>query len=245
MRDRFVLLGGAVGLAFCFLAFPAKSHADTIIYSNLGTSNSYDGGTAWNVLPPPPSVAVPFTPSVAMDLSQILIALTVGGDNNCNIYGACPIVTLNSNSGGLPGAVIESWTLSPLPDFGSVFTIQPNQTLTSTPGVLLSGGSEYWIVATGGRTLEGITEQDVWNFNNTGDGGTMATNYLNSGWVSGSASALCGTTTITCVRAAFEVTGTTATSGVPEPSTWLLLGISLASVAAWRQMKRSCDPSQT
>ena len=135
-----------IGLALGMLCLPAASQlrADPVVFSNLGAGESYIGvctcgwgvGNSWYG-----SVAVPFTPSVSGDLSQILVALANFGTNN----GTLELV--DNNAGAPTGSVLESWAVAGLPSLNSASTIQPSQTFTSTAPVFLSSGTQYWILA--------------------------------------------------------------------------------------------------
>ncbi|MGH9513051.1 MAG: choice-of-anchor R domain-containing protein [Terriglobales bacterium] len=127
---------------FLLLISPQISRADDVGFSNLGSNDSYIGsctcgwgiGNGWYG-----SMAVPFTTSSGGDLSQILIALTSYG-------GTSATTELVNDNSGVPGTtVLESWSLTGLPGWNSTGTIQPSQTLIASPGVELSGGTQYWL----------------------------------------------------------------------------------------------------
>lgn len=219
MKIRHVSLSLAVlGSVLCALFCPSRTFADTVIYSNLGPGETYsqDGGTS---ILGSDSVfgsvfrAVPFTPSQTLDLSQILLPLTANGTTDS------ATVELVGDEGGLPGTtVLASWTVDGLPPFFSASTITPSQTLTSAPGVLLSAGSQYWIVVGPGTSQT----SDTWNLqsgeNGFSCGGSSGlANKAGTGWqVSG------------CP--AYEVTGVQVTP-TPEPSSLTMLGAALAAIA--------------
>jgi len=216
-------LACVVGLAFLVLALPVVSRADTVVYSDLASGNSYDPSNAttspsdnWEVSGAASAdgeelVAVPFTPSANYDLTKILIALSYSSGTNNGAY-----VTLDSDSSGTPGAVIESWTLSNLPALGSTSTITSQQTLTSAPGVLLTSGTTYWIVAMPDSAGTSDTI-DGWNFNINGDSGTVAYSFDGTTW---------STDGSPFILPALKVKGTP----VPEPATFTMLGLALAAL---------------
>ena len=216
MRKVVWPLRWAVGLAWLVLAAAVVSRADSI-YTNLGSGNSYDPLNEWDVSTLSSdnqeyeAIAVPFTPTSNYELGQILIALTnVDGTNQA-------YVTLNSDSGGLPGAVIASWNLTGLDAWSSTSTITPEQTLTAPSGIFLTAGTTYWIVAMPDSTGGTSDTWDAWEFNVTGDVGTFA--YSD------------GTTWYPDpdVRPAFQVDPT------PEPPTFTLLGLALAALPFFRR----------
>jgi len=227
MRNCARCLACVVGLALLVLALPVVARADSVIYSDLGPSNSYDPSNAttnpannWELSGAASAdgeelIAVSFTPSANYDLTKILVALSFYSGTNNGAY-----VTLNSDNSGSPGAVIESWTLSKLPVLGSASTITAHQTLTSAPDVLLSSGSTYWIVA--GPDSSGTSDTiDGWNFNSTGATGTVAYSFDGTTWTSDGSP---------YILPAFKVKGTP----VPEPPTFTMLGLALAALPLFR-----------
>jgi len=227
VRNGARCLACVFGLALLVLALPVVSRADSVIYSDLGPGNSYDPSNAttnpadnWEVSGASSAdgeelVAVPFTPSANYDLTKILIALSFFSGTNNGAY-----VTLDSDSSGSPGAVIESWTLSDLPTLGSTSTITSHQTLTSAPGILLSAGTTYWIVAMPDSAGASDTI-DGWNFNSLGDSGTVAYSFDGTTW---------NTDGSPFILPALTVKGTP----VPEPPTFAMLGLALAALPFFR-----------
>ena len=126
--------------------FSTTMHAG-IIYSNFGPSNAYDGSNSWGVYGSGnflgvgySETAARFTPSDNVTLTQIDIAL----------WAAVPdsiVLTLNSDSGGLPGGTLATWNLSGLPGSGSCCIVQ---TVTPASPITLNSGTQYWIVAAPG-----------------------------------------------------------------------------------------------
>jgi hypothetical protein len=62
------------------------------------------------------------------------------------------MLTLNSDNAGLPGAILMSWSLSGgLQPFGSNTTCcTAIETVTPTSPLILSLGSQYWLIASAG-----------------------------------------------------------------------------------------------
>lgn len=197
----------------CTLAAPA--HAD-IIYSNLGSGFTYQCCSALEV-DFDHSFAVPFAVPVGpgFDLNQIGVAVTSKSGNGVTIE------LLSDSPAGLPGAVIQSWTLSTLPSYGSANTIEAGQTILGISGITLSGGTLYWLAVLPANS----GSVDEWSPNTIGPTGTIAqsldggafwsqVNYLSPG--------------------AFELSGTPVSvspvSTTPEPNTMVLLATGLAGL---------------
>jgi hypothetical protein len=176
---------------------------DTIIFSNLGIPNAYSPGTlaGWTVAGSSVGFAesaMAFTSSGNFMLTQIDVALSY---NNSGTNSA--VLTLNSASGGLPGAVLMRWSLTNLPTYGTCCTLE---TVTPDSAVFLSAGEQYWLVATAGTN----SSFDVWDANSIGQIGPVSQTFT-PGVFSGSHFSSEG---------AFDVQGTS----VPEPSTFVLFG---------------------
>jgi len=185
--------------------------AATTIYSNFGPGNDYLGNVSRS-FGGFPMVGQAFTPSGNYQLTQIDLALVYfGGTNSVN-------VGLNADTGGLPGAVIATWS-DPinLQAIGTTCCIV--QTFTPSSTILLSSGTQYWIVVAAGAsdTFAG------WNLNNTADDGSVALNF-------GSGFSLDGPLR----RSAFDVLGD---SSVPEPTTLALTALGLALLVSRRASK--------
>jgi hypothetical protein len=145
------------------------------------------------------SAAMGFTPSANFDLTQIDISLTWTAGTNSG-----PVLTLNSDNGGLPGSILMSWTLSGgLPPFvsnGACCTAI--ESVTPTSPLVLSFGSQYWLVATAGAA-------DTWDDWVVGGnfGAPVAINQVAGGPL----------VRIVDEQGGFDVLGTPRSSTVPEP----------------------------
>lgn len=101
------------------------------------------------------SEAMPFTPSVNATVTSIGVAISyIGGDNEV-------AVSLNADSGGLPGATLGSFDISNLPGMGECCTTE----VESIPGVAVTAGTQYWIVVQ--TTTPSDTTWAAWNENDT------------------------------------------------------------------------------
>jgi len=177
------------------------------IYSNFGPGNAYSTTGFYAVsgsASPDGAVtfAMAFTPSGTFTLTQIDVAIThSSGTNSVSL-------TLNLDGFGLPGAVLETWSLSSLPAIAACCTVE---TVTPVGSIVLYPGAQYWLVA----SAIASDTIDAWAVNTTGAIGPVAEN-LGSGFVMTS-----GT------LGAFDVLGTVG-AAVPEPSTVLLTAGGLA-----------------
>ena len=138
--------------------------------------------------------------------------------------GRCPgsenfIISLAANRGGLPGAVIESFTFTGV-TLGALGNNNAPITATSVLTPLLLGGTEYWITLASSPTYA-----IAWNLNSTGDASLQATS-TNGGatWFSPSG----------MTPSALQVNGI-----IPEPSSGLLFGGGLMGLLLLRRSKRT------
>jgi hypothetical protein len=206
--NRYSRLAAAAGMLLFMGMFIGTARAATI-YNNFNSGNGYSTTTGWTVsgstsTPGSFTAAMAFTPSGTFTLSQIDVAINlISGTNSASL-------TLNSDSGGAPGGVLETWSLSSLPAFGACCTVE---TVTPVGSIVLTSGTQYWIVAS-------AIASDTW-----------------AGWMLNTTSATGfewsnGTTTGGQTLGAFDVLG----DPVPEPSSVLLTAGGLAWL--WRRRRR-------
>ena len=166
------------------------------IFDNFGTNHAYSCCVGWTVSEPGSVVgtsmaANAFTPTQAAVVTRIEIALSnVLGTNNATIE-------LTSDSGGLPGTVLESEAVSGQPSFGTCCGF----TTVFTASIPVLAGHRYWVGAIAGPNDANDT-WDAWTWNSTGQTGPVAFDS-GSGWVLDSSSATEG---------AFAVLGCAATA---------------------------------
>ena len=148
LLTRHVLCGAVLLLA----ALPSKAD---ILFSNLVEPGDLYGPDGVGIGHTPAFTnpgdflvyGVHFTPSTTAQLETIEAPLgVVSGPDQIQAY-------LMSDSGGVPGAVIESFLLSGLPAPGP--GPLPLFTIPSALDPLLLAGQQYWFVATGGAATFG------------------------------------------------------------------------------------------
>ena len=156
---------------------PTQGGGQTV-YSDLGTNGSFSSN-GWCVSGPNGAncsifniryIAASFAPGASSTLSGINLPLSnISGTNGAVVS------LLNNASGGIPGTVLESWSVSNLPSYS-----QAAVTLTSVVSKLnpaLQAGQTYWVEV---QPLATDT-MDYWYTNSLGLGGGL-TNLNNAGW---------------------------------------------------------------
>jgi hypothetical protein len=204
-------------------AIPAR--ADAVIFSNLGPGNSYNGGAGRSLGDPGDGDYVTlgnaFTVgATSMNLSAIDVAAgLLRGTNQLTI-------DLDADSGGSPGAVIESFTIkNAMPVFTTV-SMDNLVTATSVLHPLLTAGTQYWVVLS---VPDDGSTWAAWNLNSTGDTGPVV---ISHDGVMGDPQ--------TITRGAMEILGQ---SSVPEPSTLVMLGTSGVVLLAFGRGRRGRSKS--
>lgn len=221
MISRYVLMLGIV--AAIEVIMPIRGSADTV-FSNLVQPGGQYGPDALAIGHTPAFLgngytygATRFTPSSTSLLDSIRAPLGYEGTGPNQVF-----VYLMSDAAGLPGSVLEAFTVQNLPT-GS-FSL-PLTTIPSLERPQLNAGTPYWIAATGGpdtfdawaMTLFQGDPTDGWGHKDVVDG-------VDSGWNAG-----------TGVRVgALEILG----APVPEPDSIVLVSVPLLLLAGHTARRR-------
>jgi hypothetical protein len=146
----------------------------TVIFSNLATA--YPNGLYWccqgvSVSGPnsPGFVewwhAAAFTPAANATATKVTVSIGwLAG-------GGSILLSLNADNGGVPGAVLEQWTLYELGEAGTCCAVQSKK----VSGIPLSAGQQYWIVAST------TAKSSVWAEWNQADNDQVS-NFVNAGY---------------------------------------------------------------
>jgi hypothetical protein len=170
-----------------------------IIYSNITSSFPGDATAQWNWNGSngPGLEGTTFITTGGGTLSSIFLAVDGTVDDSVGLY---------TDSGGQPGTLLESWSLTFAPPFSSVPSAV---TLTSVDQPFLSSGTQYWLVVSTPTPLSEIG----WAENDE--------NVIGGRWISS-----------TSVNALVQDLPGDTTPGIqlnsssaPEPATELLIGV--------------------
>lgn len=207
----------AVILVGLMAGFSIASSADSVIFNDFGTDQSYNSSVGLAIagaqsMPGFIKWGEAFTPDARFDVTRISMALgSFTGVNGVT-------VSLDTNNGAAPGKALASWTFVGLPQFGTTNSVV--QTMTFANGIVLQADQTYWLVT---APLAANT-QAAWNLNSTGVTGPGAVNF-GSVWL-----------TATAPSGAFEVVGKIV---APEPSSCLLFVSGLFGILGTIRKKKS------
>lgn len=198
------------------------------VFSTFGLADTYFAGIGWTISldglfdGTSFSQGDQFTPAGEYTLDRVeLAAGLVAGPNELD-------VRLHADDGGAPGSLLEAWHFSDaLGPFGNA---NPVLGADSSLHPVLLPGTPYWLIAAGSHS----GTHAAWNFNSVGASGPHALQSGGGAWSSSSDP-----------FGAFRIHGTPADPGdpghgpiIPEPSTWLLLGLGAAALSLYRRRSR-------
>ena len=196
------------------LFIASEARADTVVFSNFGpgmTFNQTQGVsvTASNLFGDIPAQA--FTPSQTVTFSSAQLPMNlVTGPNHFQVL-------LMTSSGGLPGTIIETITLT---DAVPMF---PPQIVVANSALhpVLTAGTQYWLAVFAPEP----NTFGIWNFslNDFSTPQALAFTSPTGPWVVNNVT-----------RSAFQING----EPIPEPSTLLLLGTGLATLGTAVRKRR-------
>ena len=152
----------ALAIAGLCLTLGSAARADISAFNDFGANWDRQTGSGWTVTGPNSFIGQQFSPGngfisgASGQLTSIDIALefVAGGDNSATVG------LYTDNGTGAPASLLESFNLTNLPQFGDGQT--PTH-LTSTGGVNLVAGQEYWL-----QTSNGNDGWLAWDINNQG-----------------------------------------------------------------------------
>ena len=118
-------------------------------------------------------MAAPFTPSANHTLTRIVVAAGYSQQGTNGI-----VISINDDSNGEPGQVLQSWNATNLPTFGSCCALVAK---SDNPGISITAGKQYWIVLS--TNSSEVDTVDAWNVADADqvDAATMAS-FSNGQW---------------------------------------------------------------
>ena len=191
-----------------------------VAYSTLGPGDSYTGNSGYTLgifAGKDFSAAEAFSPSSTITFDDVdLAAGWISGNNSL-------IVQLRDDGGGLPGAVLESFTFTNIPEWpqGGSGDLLIGDSLLHPE---LVAGAQYWVAVLPGATYT----SGVWDFS-----GPPIMNATLCGSTDGGSTWYRLSNT---QQPAFRIDG----SAVPEPSTFALLGVGAVCLVGygWRRFAK-------
>lgn len=194
------------------LASIAATANASVVFSNLGSTDSYDqvrGNTVDNNYFPDHKVDVAaafHAAGAAFRLTRIELAIGLA-------YGANELdIAVAESNGGFPSTIVESFHLSNA--MGTFGLLNPLVSINSLLNPVLEDGKEYWLIA----TTSGSGTSAGWNHAMVSELEPQASRVNGSSWYYTSPP-----------RGAFRISGDAV---VPEPDTFALVALALALLAA-------------
>lgn len=197
------------------LFIASEARADTVVFSNFGPGMTFNQNQGFavtgsnlfgGVIP-----AHAFIPSQTFTFSSAQLAMTlIDGPNHFQVL-------LMTSSGGLPGNIIETITLTDV-----VSTFPGIVTANSALHPVLTSGTQYWLVAFGPEP----NTFGTWNLSPDDFSSPQARGFTSPTGPWDLANNV--------PRSAFQING----EPVPEPNTMLLLGTGLATLGTAIRKRR-------
>jgi hypothetical protein len=137
------------------------------IFSNLGSGEDvYNSNSGFTVVGPVGSgfpgelwIAAAFTPDSDRILTEIDVAASYNGSGKNRM-----LLSLYSDDGGLPGAVLGSWKLHDLTPFQTCCAVAIKKGKNRL-SVSVKAGTQYWVVLSNDEKNKSLS--GVWNWNTT------------------------------------------------------------------------------
>jgi hypothetical protein len=170
--------GIGVGAAYVFATPAAGQSGGQGGYTDFGSNNSFStngwcitgAGTTGCGPAGTRNVAAPFVASSNFSLGSISLPLSYFSGTN----GA--LITLAANGpGGIPGSILESWSVTNLPSG----TTPALTSVVSTNNPVLQAGETYWVEV---QPLAADT-LDIWYTNNQNLGGGLGWDFSQGVWI--------------------------------------------------------------
>jgi len=209
----------------------------SVLYDNLAESQNLDSFSNYSSN----LIGASFNTDSASNLDLTDVVLLLGDGTS----GSSLVVTLHSDSGGVPGGVISgaSWTVS-----NPTFSTTGNYDFHLTSAITLTANTTYWVEGT-------ATGTGSWSYTTnlaagtplTGAGAIGNQSYFENGAANnngsnGAAYQMCAVTGASGTGAC-SVTSLVATinnsSATPEPATLAILGAGILALGAVRRYRKA------
>ncbi len=165
---------GAPGGAAAAPAVSPQLGSNTLFFSSLGPGGSFQA-TGFCVNGPTGPCggrfdeAASFVPAVSGRVTQIDVGVTHAVGTNA------AVVKLAQDNGGVPGAVLGSWSIANQPTYGATCCATA---ISISPSISIGAGRTYWVIAVAGAS----NTDDAFNWNYNGTSGTYAYSTNGTSW---------------------------------------------------------------